>query len=415
MNNKKNYKIRNNAFFENSMNINNPKWSNCIERNSKLYQRYDDIRSDFSRDFNRILHCTAYRRLKHKTQVFFSPSNDHICTRIEHVNHVTSISYTIANFLGLNTELTNAIAIAHDIGHTPFGHAGEKILNDISNTEFNLDFSHEFNGLNFVDNIETLEDPNGNYQNLNLTYAVRDGIVCHCGEVDEQNIFPRNDFIDLEIIQKANEYNPYTWEGCVVKISDKIAYLGRDIEDAILLEILSESQLKKLISSIKNFRKIKIEEINNAIIIHDLILDICKNSSLENGISLSDEFYQIMKTLKEFNYDNIYYHPRLKIYKKYADFVINTIFQILIEMYDNKNTYDNIKKYSKIYPLLIKTFSEWLMKLSRNSTLPESIKYQNKKLYNLMNHTDYCKSIIDYISGMTDLFAIKVFNEIMRF
>ena len=114
---------------------NNSKWENIIKRKEELYNRKNDIRSDFERDYTRIIHSQAYRRMKHKTQVFFSPQNDHICTRIEHVTHVESISYTIANYLGLNTELTKAIATGHDIGHTPFGHQGEKILSEISKRE----------------------------------------------------------------------------------------------------------------------------------------------------------------------------------------------------------------------------------------------------------------------------------------
>ena len=109
----------------------NPKWQQCIKRENTLYNRGNDIRSEFERDYTRLLHCEAYRRLKHKTQVFYAPQNDHICTRIEHVNHVASVSATIAKYLGLNQELTEAIAIGHDIGHAPFGHTGEDILNSL--------------------------------------------------------------------------------------------------------------------------------------------------------------------------------------------------------------------------------------------------------------------------------------------
>ena len=107
----------------------NPKWENSIKRQSSLYNRGNGIRSEFERDYTRILHCEAYRRLKHKTQVFFATSNDHVCTRMEHVTHVASVASTIAKHLGLNQELTQAIAIGHDIGHAPFGHTGEDILN----------------------------------------------------------------------------------------------------------------------------------------------------------------------------------------------------------------------------------------------------------------------------------------------
>ena len=131
----------------------NEKWENIISRQNKLYKRPEDIRSDFERDYTRILHCNAYRRLKHKTQVFFSPKSDHVCTRIEHVNYVDSISYTIANNLGLNTELTRAISISHDLGHSPFGHKGEIVLNEISMRDLGKRFWHEQNGVHFVDNI----------------------------------------------------------------------------------------------------------------------------------------------------------------------------------------------------------------------------------------------------------------------
>ena len=142
-----------NLFKNHSANKNNPKWENIISRKSPLYFREKDVRSPFERDYTRIIHSNAYRRLKHKTQVFFSPNNDHICTRSEHVTHVDSISYTIANYLGLNTELTKAIATAHDIGHSPFGHAGERILSDISQKELRVPFWHEKNGVTFVDKI----------------------------------------------------------------------------------------------------------------------------------------------------------------------------------------------------------------------------------------------------------------------
>ena len=125
-----------------------------IKREKELYSRADDIRSPFARDYTRILHSMAYRRLKHKTQVFFNINNDHICTRMEHVNHVESVSSTIAKELGLNEELTKAISIGHDLGHAPFGHHGEKVLSKFSEKYLHKKFWHEQNGLRFVDNIE---------------------------------------------------------------------------------------------------------------------------------------------------------------------------------------------------------------------------------------------------------------------
>ena len=150
-----------NSLINYAANENNTKWENIIKRKQNLYNRNNDIRSEFERDYTRIIHTTAYRRMKHKTQVFFSPENDHICTRIEHIVHVESISHTIAKYLGLNTELTKAIAIAHDIGHSPFGHQGEKILSEISKRDIGENFWHEKNGLEMVEKIELLEDPKG--------------------------------------------------------------------------------------------------------------------------------------------------------------------------------------------------------------------------------------------------------------
>lgn len=132
-----------NIFKEYAANENHPNWKNISQRQKFLSTNPDDIRSVFERDYTRIIHCNAYKRLKHKTQVFFSPESDHICTRSEHVSYVESISYTIANHLGLNTELTKAISVAHDIGHSPFGHAGEKILSTISQRDLGTTFWHE--------------------------------------------------------------------------------------------------------------------------------------------------------------------------------------------------------------------------------------------------------------------------------
>src|SRR5574344_1158266 len=165
-----------------SANEKNPNWENIIRREEPLYKRTDDIRTPFERDYTRILHSTAYRRLKSKTQVFYAPENDNICTRIEHVNYVESISYTIAKYLGLNTELTRAISIGHDVGHSPFGHKGGVVLSKICERDLETTFWHEKNSLYMLDNIELLEDYEANKRNLDLTYAVRDGIISHCGE-----------------------------------------------------------------------------------------------------------------------------------------------------------------------------------------------------------------------------------------
>ena len=344
--------------FENlSANINNHNWENIIKREHPLYSRNNDLRSDFERDYTRIIHSTAFRRLKHKTQVFFSPENDHICTRIEHVMHVDSISYTIANYLGLTTQLTRAISVAHDLGHSPFGHSGEKILSKISEQDLGYTFWHEKNGLDFVDYLELLEDNQKYLQNLNLTYAVRDGIISHCGEIDENGLKPRNEFIDLSKYSYPNEYAPYTWEACVVKIADKISYIGRDIEDAITLGILNNhlDDLYKLIQNadIKN-------ELNNTIIINYLISDLCENSLPEKGLCFSDSAFLLLNQIKQFNYDNIYKSTRILPSNRYFELVISEIYNTLKNTYDGNNTLNNLNILSNSFPKLSRSFNSFI-------------------------------------------------------
>ena len=344
----------------------------------------------------------AFRRMKHKTQVFFSPVNDHICTRMEHVILVESISHTIANYLGLNTELTKAIAMAHDIGHSPFGHQGEKILSKISQDEIGKTFWHEKNGMELVDKIELLEDDKKCLQNLNLTYSVKDGIISHCGEIDENGLKPREEYIDLNDYNYPNQYKPYTWEGCVVKIADKIAYLGRDIQDAITLGILDEH-----LDELYNLMEIdKTQVINNTIIINYLIYDLCENSNEIEGLKFSDKAFSFMKKLKEFNYKYIYLDERIKPSTEYFNLILNTIYNTLKKYYNEK---EHIKK---LYPEIITDFENWL-KMYWNSERQDICK--NKVVFDIDNEKDICQAIIYYISGMTDNYAIDIFNRIVRF
>ena len=382
-------------------NENNPNWDKIISRQFPLYNRNNFMRSEFERDYTRIIHSTAYRRLKHKTQVFFSPENDHTCTRIEHVTHVESISYTIAKNLGLNTELTKAIAVAHDVGHSPFGHEGEKILSEISNRDLGISFWHEKNGLELVDNIELLEDTERFKQNLDLTYAVRDGIISHCGEIDENCLKPRKEFIDLNDYKFPNQYAPYTWEGCVVKISDKISYLCRDIEDAITLKI---------------FKDIPGEEdiINNTNLINNLIYDLCENSSPEKGLCLSENALNLMNRIKAFNYKYIYASNRIKPSTRYFRVVINEIYNLLKSMYDGQNTLNKLNDVSDIYPNLCKGFINFINDYYDFDNR-ENLRLKNKVLFSIDNEKDFYKAIIYYISGMTDNFAIEIYNEIIHF
>ena len=382
---------------------NNPKWVNMIKREIPLYPRNNDIRSEFGRDYTRIIHSTAYRRLKHKTQVFFSPENDHICTRIEHVMHVESISYTIAKYLGLNTELTKAIATAHDLGHSPFGHQGEKILSEIAKRDIKETFWHEKNGLEMVDKIELLEDPNKNLQNLDLTYAVRDGIISHCGEIDENHLKPRENFVDLNEYQYSNQYAPYTWEACVVKIADKISYLGRDIADAITLGILTEENIKELYQLLNHD---KLEVINNTVIINDLIYDLCNHSNPKDGLCFSKEMFILINQIKRFNYQNIYLSEKLTSSTNYFYLILNSLYDTLKESYQNR------ERIEKICPELLYDFEKWL---SNYKVKGRKAINQNKAIFDIEKEEDYLKAILYYISGMTDNYAIKMYHKIIQF
>ncbi|MCI1821621.1 MAG: dNTP triphosphohydrolase [Megasphaera sp.] len=413
----------NGAFYKERMDENHPNWKLAIKRNGNLYTRPDDFRTPFGRDYTRILHSTAYRRLKHKTQVFFTTKNDHICTRIEHVNHVDSVSCTIGQYLGLNTELIGAIANGHDLGHSPFGHLGERVLKKISEKELGQPFWHERQGLRVVDDIETLLDPAGKTSNLMLTYAVRDGIVSHCGEMKQTVLRPRKEYVDLNKIERAGEFEPYTWEGCVVKIADKIAYLGRDIEDAVRLGILKEdgNPLRDLKEQLNGHLKAQLQSVTNTAIMYPLITDICKESIPDKGLVLSEQHLNLMDTVMQFNYKFIYSNPRLEIYHKYAKLIIQSIYDILSRCYRGPDTIKELVKLSEEYPTLGAHFLERMRKYSdigREIAVEDNLGnvFGNRVIYHIKeNESEYRSACIDYIAGMTDTYAEKIFDELTTF
>jgi len=405
------------SFREHAMVPGNPKYEASIARFGSLSKKDDDVRTPFERDYTRILHSRAYSRLKHKTQVFFATRNDHICTRIEHVNHVSSISVAICKHLGLNEELALAIATGHDLGHAPFGHSGERFISAISSKHLGQAFIHEKNSLRFIDNYETLQNSRGFEQNLNLTYGVRDGIICHCGEVEDEVLFPRTDYINLEDIEHPNQYDPFTWEGCVVKMADNIAYVGRDIEDALRLHILDKEHETILEEILKDYVAIDIRKTNNTSMIYHLVTDLCENSSPAAGMQYSQNHLELLREIKQFNYKYIYENERLVIFHDYARLILESIFKVLLKMYKGADTIDFIEtEYMDIYPELCKTFVTKLEKFSDLGNLRErDPMYMNRVIYSLDKREDYIMAIIDYISSMTDHFAIKIFNELTTF
>ena len=398
-------------FEEVDMNENNPKWKNSIKREAALYNPVfgqGNMRTEFDRDYTRTINCNAYKRLKHKTQVFFAPKNDHICTRIEHVNLVESISHTISSYLGLNTDLTKAIAVAHDIGHSPFGHQGERILSTISEREYKEKFWHAKNGLHFVDDLELLKDYNGIKKNLDLTYAVRDGIISHSGEPDRRGVKPREEAIDLKKFKNSGEFNPYTWEGCVVKLADNISYLGRDIEDAIHMNLLTEKEVEKFDKVIENIR------ISNSNIINYLVSDLCENSSIEEGLKFSDEAQETAYRIRDFNNKMIYKHDKIKPTIRYFTVLINELFYALRNEYNGVATVKNLHKMERYYPVLASEFAGWLSNYA-NTQDRVGKNYDNKIIYDLDSLTDYNRAIVDYMSGMTDLYIVKIYNELINY
>lgn len=412
------------AFVQVACSEENPNWQQAIQRQHELYSRNNDIRTDFERDYTRLLHCEAFRRLKHKTQVFFAPKNDHICTRMEHVFHVASVASTISKYLGLNQQLASAIAIGHDIGHAPFGHFGEECLNKLLPQKPGENapkrFWHERNSLFFADYIETLQDPEGRAKNLDLTYAVRDGIVCHCGEVDESGIRPRSQALSLYDIKKAGSVQPYTWEGCVVKLSDKIAYLGRDIEDARRYHILDMGayrQLREIVGECFGFSATKTgKTVNTTVLINDLIVDLCQQSSPEEGLVFSPPYFKFMKKLKSFNFANIYNHWRLQEFEHYATVVIHTIYRLLCQTQPFVPS-QKVGFCLKQYPLLSTTFEDWLIKYTSYDLEKRAlIKFDSiKPVFDLSQPDSFNKCVIEFISGMTDQFAIAIHEEIISF
>lgn len=348
------------------------------EYSERILSRNEDVRGPYFRDQTAIIHSLPFRRLKHKAQVFFSPNNDHVCTRIEHALHVATVAATIAKGLNLNESMVYAIGLAHDLGHAPFGHAGESILDrkarDIGR------FIHEIHSLRVVDKL-------GNRgRSLNLTYGVRDGIVCHCGEKLDQQIYPRKDKRDLATITDKTIL-PSSYEGCVARIADRIAYLGRDLDDAIYGHFINREELPQKIQT----------ELGgtNAEIIDCLVVDVITTSEREGIIALSNEKYEVLLELHKFSEDHIYNHDAIKRYKRYCERIIETLFDYLINIFNNYNF--SLEGYRKSPVQLDVRFGRYLSHM--------------QSLYD--DEKTPAKSIVrDYIAGMTDSYALKCMREI---
>ena len=270
-------------------------------------------------------------------------------------------------------------------------------------------FWHGRNGLDFVDDYELLKDYEGIKRNLSLTYAVRDGIISHCGSFDSQGLRPRNEYINIEKDFKLTaQYMPYTWEGCVVKIADNISYIGRDIEDALTQGVLKEKDIEKLDKMIE-----EIKNINSTNIINYLVVDLCNNSNPDEGLKFSSKALDVMNKLIEFNNQKIYKHDILKPMIRYCTLFMNELFSLLKSAYDGENTIKDLRKMKKFYPELASEFIGWLSNFTeieeRNSE-----QYKNRLVFDISKEKDYSKAIITYLSGMTDKYIVKMYNSLIE-
>lgn len=340
----------------------------------------DDIRPNFYHDIDRIIHSLSYTRYMNKTQVFSFNTNDHISKRIIHVQLVSKIARTIGRALNLNEDLIEAIALGHDIGHTPIGHTGEAILNEISMRELGCMFNHNIQS---VRNYLTIER-NGN--GSNLTIQTLDGIMCHNGEMP-LNIYEPSTKTKEEFIKEYEEcytnketlkkIRPMTLEGCVVRISDIIGYIGRDIEDAISIGILKREDVPDNIK--------KVLGTTNKEIVNTIILDIVSNSINKPYIKLSDQVFKAIFDLKAFNYKYIYSKANTKEQLEYYKKGMNLLFSKYLSDLENNN-YE-----SEIYRIFLDDMNS---KYKENNS--------NKRI------------VIDFIAGMTDDYFMKQVDKIIN-
>lgn len=294
-----------------------------------------DIRTVFQRDRDRILHCKAFRRLKQKTQVFLAPEGDHYRTRLTHTLEVAQNARTIARALFLNEDLTEAIALGHDLGHTPFGHAGERALDRI--TEDHGGFQHNEQSVRVVERLE--KDGRG----LNLTKEVRDGILNH-----------------------QTRSTPMTLEGKIVRLSDKIAYINSDIDDAIRAGIIREEEIPTELTEVLG------DSTNSRL--NTLVHDIVRNSEGKNDICMSEPVEKAMFALRQFLFKSVYTNPLAKGEERKVSNMINQLYEYYIH---------NIEKMPQEFLMLIREGEA------------------NQRV------------VCDFIACMSDRYAVNLYKEIM--
>ena len=338
----------------------------------------NDIRTPFFRDIDRIIYAFSYSRYADKTQVHSYKENDHISKRMIHVQLVSKIARTIGRALSLNTDLIEAIALGHDIGHTPLGHFGESLLNEISMRELNETFAHNIQGVRHYMNIEN------SGRGLNLTIQVLDGIMCHNGEVLSNEYTPeiktKEQFLEQYQLSYKDykvslKMRPMTLEGCVVRISDIIGYIGRDIEDAIELGVLKRENLPREITDVLGMR--------NTDIINTVVTDIIDNSLNKNSIIMSKQVYRALWELKKFNYEYIYNKSMTTEERTYYSDGMNNIYYQYLDAINSQDN-DNI-----IYKIFL-----------------------NNQCDSYLKNTNPKRMVIDFIAGMTDDLFLKEIERV---
>ncbi len=352
----------------------------CLNRQAVHFidENDGDIRPPYFRDIDRIIFSLSYSRYSDKTQVYSFIDNDHISKRMTHVQLVSKVARTIGRALNLNEDLIEAAALGHDLGHVPFGHAGESILNKISLENGEGYFNHN------VQSVRTLMYLEKNGKGKNITLQVLDAIMCHNGEFALKEYRPKkktkDDFLneykltydDMSMVKKLV---PMTLEGCVVRISDIIAYIGRDIEDAVRLGYINIDDIPKDITDVLG--------VNNKSTINILVNDIVKNSYGKDYLCMSDEVFDALVKLKQFNYKNIYDRSITDEMKKQYDMMFRTVFNKSLEALINNDT------NSPIFTIYLNNMDE---------------KY--------LNNTSNARKVIDYIAGMTDDFFVHQYTKL---
>lgn len=285
---------------------------------------WEGHRTSFAVDADRILHSRAYTRYIDKTQVFYLVKNDHITHRVLHVQLVSKIARTLARVFALNEDLAEAIALGHDIGHPPFGHDGEAILDTLSRKHGLASFQHNLQSVRFLEHLENQG------RGCNLTVQVLDGILCHDGEVHNRKISPEGAISFAELDRKIEEKSadkgaklrPMTLEGCLVRLADTLSYIGRDIEDAIELKLISRDDIPEHCRTVLGK--------TNGTIVHRLVADLIANGC-EGEVGFSEDVSCALHELKAFNYQKIYLNKAIKPDEKKVEGCFSALFDKYVD------------------------------------------------------------------------------------